>query len=468
MRHELVHLLGNTMNYRKQQRRGMTAVLAMLYLVLFSSLAIGFYTATVTSAQMSSTDQQIGKAYMATESGMDFMRYQLSRVSIPPGTPTTQVINALYTNLQSQLVGTGNMAGQNISLNGNTISIPSSSTGTIKLDSKNDSRFRATITDWAGEIVVKVDGLNGTAGIRRAFSMDFSRTKHTGNIFTFAVASKGQIVASKGAVTSVPGVDPAIATMMSAQPVAGAVTVSGGTIGGDLGVVAGGSASVTSGSVGGSSIPSVILHDHVFQVDPPEFPTLDTSVYRRYAVNNYDSHAGTQSNIYVPPNTNPTFNGNNTVQGIMYIDTPNKVTFNGSFNLKGFIVMATGSSTTDELKFSGNLTMSALPNQPQFDSLRSVSGVAIMAPNAAVNMGGSSSSLKGNIMSNTFNFTGAGDVQIDQGSLITYSPNANAAVFNSSKSIRFSSTGANNQPNTGVTYSTYYTPNAGSYQEVMP
>ena len=83
------------MKQQRRQRQGMTAVLAMLYLVLFSSLAIGFYTATVTSAQMSSTDQQIGKAYVAAESGMDFMRYQLSRVTIPPSTPTTQVINSL-------------------------------------------------------------------------------------------------------------------------------------------------------------------------------------------------------------------------------------------------------------------------------------------------------------------------------------------------------------------------------------
>src|SRR3954447_16587916 len=160
------------MNKRNLKHRGMTAVLAMLYLVLFSALALGFYGATTTSSQMANNDQQIGKAYMAAESGMDFMRYELSRVTIPPGTPSNQVINALYANLQTQMNTSGNLGTQSISMSGNTIEIPGSSSATIKLDANSDNRFRATITDWAGEIVVKVDGLNGSAGVRRAFTMD--------------------------------------------------------------------------------------------------------------------------------------------------------------------------------------------------------------------------------------------------------------------------------------------------------
>src|SRR5262249_30473536 len=149
------------------------------YLVIFSALALGFYAATTTASQMSSSDQNISKAHLAAESGMDFMRYQLSNVHIPPGTPTNQVINSLYANLQTQLNGSSNLAGQTITMNGNTIEIPGATSGTIKLDSGNENRFRSTITDWAGEIVVKVDGQNGGASVARAFTMDFSRQQHT-------------------------------------------------------------------------------------------------------------------------------------------------------------------------------------------------------------------------------------------------------------------------------------------------
>src|SRR4029079_4100632 len=112
------------MNKHKRQPRGMTAVLAMLYLVLFSSLALGFYAATTTSSQIAGTDQQVANAYMAAESGMDFMRHTLSRVSIPTHTPNNQVISSLYTNLRAQLNGTGNLGAQSITLNGNTIEVP--------------------------------------------------------------------------------------------------------------------------------------------------------------------------------------------------------------------------------------------------------------------------------------------------------------------------------------------------------
>src|SRR3954467_3970736 len=59
------------------RRRGLTSMLAMLYLTLFATLAVGFYVSTNTSAQVSSNEQRRYKSLGAAESGMDFMRYQL-------------------------------------------------------------------------------------------------------------------------------------------------------------------------------------------------------------------------------------------------------------------------------------------------------------------------------------------------------------------------------------------------------
>lgn len=456
------------MSYSNRKRAGITAVLAMVYLMIFSALALGFYSATTTSSQMSSSDQNIGKAHLAAESAMDFMRYQLASVHIPPSTPSNQVINSLYTNLQGQLEGTSNLAGQTIAMSGNTIEIPGATGSSIKLDSGNESRFHATITDWAGEIVVKVDGMNGSASVRRAFTMDFSRQQHTTSAFNYAVASRGQVVLKKGIVTSSTGIDPAIATLMSAQVAAGAINVSGGTLGGDLNIITGASATITGGTIGGSSTVSDIIANHLHEVDAPEFPTCDPTVYKPYATN-VNNGAKVQKNIIVKAGTNPKFNAGDTVQGIMYIESPNQVTFNGDFKLQGFIVMESSASTTDGLVFKGNLTMSPLPNNPLFDPLRATSGIAILAPSANVAFTGSSGgTLKGNVIVNSFNFAGASDLSIDQGTIMTLSPNANSAVFNGAKNIRFSATGASNLPKIGVSYSSYYSPNPASYQEVTP
>src|SRR3954447_3559633 len=138
-----------THRMRRPARRGVTALIAMIYLVLISSLALGFYAMTTTSSQLASNDEQTARAYLAAESGMDFMRRQLAKVTVPPTVLPANAINSYYPNLQTLLNGTGNLNGGNISRSGNTISIPA--IGTVKLDPKGTANFQATITDWAGE-----------------------------------------------------------------------------------------------------------------------------------------------------------------------------------------------------------------------------------------------------------------------------------------------------------------------------
>src|SRR3954451_13739685 len=86
-------------NRLTRKRRGLASMLAMLYLVLFSALALGFYAATTTSNEVVSNDKLIAGAQAAAESGMDFMRYQLSLVTIPSGTTATTLQSELYKDL---------------------------------------------------------------------------------------------------------------------------------------------------------------------------------------------------------------------------------------------------------------------------------------------------------------------------------------------------------------------------------
>src|SRR3954452_20069267 len=50
-------------------RRGVVSVLAMLYLIIFATLALGFYTAVTTSAQLANNDERAMGAQIAAESG---------------------------------------------------------------------------------------------------------------------------------------------------------------------------------------------------------------------------------------------------------------------------------------------------------------------------------------------------------------------------------------------------------------
>jgi hypothetical protein len=287
-------------------------------------------------------------------------------------------------------------------------------------------------------------------------------------VFDYAVASKGQIVMAKGAVTSVTGVDPKIATMMSGLGSNGAVKVSGGTIGGDVSTLEGITADITGGTIGGESNLSMIYANHVHEVEEPEWPSFDTSVYKPYATNTW-APGVPLVNLRIPAGTNKKFTGNQTIQGIMYIEAPASIEFQGNVNLQGFIVFENaGSGLTNKLTFSGNITQSPLPNGSQFDGLRATSGVAILAPNTAVRMTGSTDSyLRGNVITETFNFAGSADIQIDRGTLMAMKNASNAVIFNG-KTVKFTATGKGNQPSIGVTYSTFFSPDPTSYQEVAP
>jgi hypothetical protein len=49
---------------------------------------------------------------------------------------------------------------------------------------------------------------------------------------------------------------------------------------------------------------------------------------------------------------------------------------------------------------------------------------------------------------------------------MTYNVTTASAYFHG-KTIKFTGTGANNQPSTGVSYSSYFSPVVSSYQEVL-
>jgi hypothetical protein len=343
----------------------------------------------------------------------------------------------------------------------------------VRLDALGATAFTGTITNWGAGVVVKSAGtFTSSAGttVSRAISMDFTLQPIPTTAFSYAVASAGQVVVSKNSVTGITGVPASVASIMSTSSTAGAITVSGGSVGGQLYVLNGATATFSGGSVSGSSSNATIQADYVHTVPPQNFPIIDTSGFQAYAVNTWASGVGTQQNVYVPPNTNPVIAGNATIQGIMFIASPNTVKFSGNVTLDGFIVFQDNSSaTSDSLTFNGNVTTAALPAGAAFDPLRSISGIGIMAPTAAVTVSGNTTSyVRGNVIADTFTMSGAAQLEIDQGTLMTMSTGSKSTWLNGTKSLTFSGSGQNNQPTEGVSYNQYFAPNQSTYQEILP
>src|SRR5688572_16691099 len=139
------------------RRRGVTSVLAMLYLMLFAALAIGFYATTTSSTTIVSNDRRISQAQAAAESGMDFLRFQLFNVDIPAQPTPTQAWHELTTQLRAALEGTGNLGGMSIHIDSDEMRIPANPDDFIALDAEG-GLFRAQIDNLGQKVRVKVTG----------------------------------------------------------------------------------------------------------------------------------------------------------------------------------------------------------------------------------------------------------------------------------------------------------------------
>ena len=464
-------------NYRKTDRRGITIVITMLFLVLIGTLSLGFYASTTTSMQLAKNDQKGARALLAAESGVLFMRYHLSHVTVTSANDPNQMMTDLYADIQTALASSGNLGTNTIGFTQNngvsTITIPQQAGKCIVIDPTDNSGFAVTITNVGGgaaSIVCKVLGYtgNGTYARDKGVQLTFTRQQNPSTLFSNAVAAKGKIGMSKGALAGITGISPdTIASIMSAKNSNPSFVMSGGTIGGNVGVLDTAYASITGGTVHGtSSVSSMISNGYLAATTAPEFPTFDTTVFAQYATNTY-SNGNTLSNVTIAAGTNPTFNGNATVQGIVYVKSPNKLTFRGNTTLAGFIVFENaGDSSVNQISLSGNFSVANLPAGAQYDSLRAISGIAIMAPTASLNMTGSAdSNFRGNVIVDKFSNGGSADIQFDSGSIVAMSTASDAVSLNG-KTIKWKSTGNFNQPSAGVTYSSKFTPSSGSYLEL--
>jgi hypothetical protein len=434
----------------------------MLYLVLFSALALGFYSATTMSAQISRNERAISEAQHAAESGLQFMRLKLSQLTIPQKTKDADVPAEVYSDLVEILEKSNNLASRPIAASGSTISIPA-----ITLDA--NTRFSATV-QWVNSVGrLTVTGMAGSGpnAVSRRLQVDCVLTEHGPDIFGFGLASQGPIRVKNSGSTMIVGEPDRDASVMSAHPGNGAIVTGSGPIEGKLSVV-GSADQVTlgGGSVAGSNYRPDIMENHVKVVSPPEFPTVDTTVFRSLATNTHVPGKARQKNIRVPAGMGANFSGGDVVEGILYIESPNTVSFSGNAEINGIIVFENKNGPgVNTLDFRGNVSPESIPPGKEFDDVRAVApGIAILAPRAAVTMSGSvDATLTGSLIAHQVTLGGSADVAFKNGSLIALGPQP---VVVGGKVLSFTGTGMVLPPKAGISYSGYLKLSPWTYREV--
>lgn len=468
----------------------------MVYMVIFSALAIGFYAATTTSSQLASNEKSSIAAQVSAESGIQFLRYHLSALDIVAGLRPDQAFEEVFMQLESRLENSPNLDGSRVGYDGMTISIPER--GYVHLDAAKTQRFRITISRAGDKLVANVVGRGGNVSVGRGVEIEFSKAENATDIFNFGVASRGRVLTS-GNSTITGLTDPTKGSILSTnRDSLSPVEIFGKKISGDVSIVTNADVKFGSGvSIGGTSNVTLIRRDHIHKnAREPRFPDIDTIAYeqevvRTFSTTDSDNVITTEvllENIRIPSGSGTkdrplVFGGGARVRGVVYIEGSNVIEFGGNVNIQGVIVTANTAAqpivelvntekvvTNNVLSFTGSVTASPIEDLDpvlyageNWDRIRKLDGAFIIAPTYRVSMWGNFGNVGGSVICAQFQMGGSAEGTIE-GSIIQMRDDVNTSISGSADVV-IASTGTTEYP-PGVTFGHHYTPVYGSYKEV--
>jgi type II secretory pathway pseudopilin PulG len=459
-------------NVTCRNRGGSTLIVSMVFILVFSALATALATMSGANVQIAENHRRLQTTRACAESGLEVIRYWMSKVSISGTTEPSARFSQLANALQNVL----NTAGiTNITpvYNGTTITISN-----VPLSSARGESFTAVLTAIDNN-TVRLDVTGHYKSIDRTLRSNYVFDTRASTVFDFGVASRGPVslvgnvelegvnlqIESNAYIESLN--DLLALTVQGNSHIAGSVKIVNSLAYVDL---QGGKA-----GIGGATGEEATQPPYVtYNAPATEFPEMVPEQFESYVTTILDpnmstSEDATLENIRIPANTNPTFSGHATLKGVLYIETPNVVTFTGTTDVTGIIV-GDGDETDDSganvISFQGNVNswpVTELPQEPQYEGLHDQIGTFVIAPGFRVTFGGSFEALSGAIAANGIAFFGNAGGTIN-GSIINYSDTEMTLSGNSD--LYFNRSGLSEVP-AGFVPELVLRYDASSYREII-
>ena len=394
-------------------RRGSVVMLTMIFLVLFTTLALAFTASTNLNLKQAHNYAHMQEAQMAAEGGLGYMVSLLGAQSLPAAAAEEDLLLAVANATAAAMDGSANMGGEQVSFDGATIRTPS-----IPCQAGQGS-FRAEIVqDEGGDLWLTITG--AWQGVSRQVVIRLEPQTQSSKAFDYGIASKGKIrIGGNGTVVGVNDrheADILSATFSDDE----AVAISGSsTLDGDIATANPDSHVSFTGSptiAGTSDSGQFDQYVHI-GIGEVEFPEVDTGVFEGLAGNTLAAGADLSSdmvleNVRIPAGTNPKFTAGVTIRGVLYVEQPNEVSFAGHVNIQGVIATADageGAYNANSISFNGSVSsqgVETLPDQPSFAAIRQMPGSMLLAPGFGVEFNGSFDCLNGAIACDKFTMTG--------------------------------------------------------------
>ncbi len=423
-------------------RQGSVLILSLIFIVMISALAIGLATMSRSNVQTAENLQKLADTRACAESGLDVIRYWMSKVEMSGTIEPTQRFGVLASQLQS-ILSAADITNIVPVVSGSTITMSD-----VTLNTSRNEKFSAVLTKLSDtNVQLDVTGYEGS--ITRTIRSQFVYDVRANNVFDFGVASRGQVhlsgnIEMEGANIAIESNayiqtdrSPALEIIGNSQ-IAGTVELTSSSV---LVNLQGGQASI--GGVTGVAATQPPYTK--YGVAPSEFPEMHPEDFFDYATNVLPAGANlsasvTYDNLRIPAGMNPNFTGHPTLRGIIMIETPNVVRFTGGVDMMGIIVTNGDQAfdpdpadpTSPQIYFGGqvnSLPVDELPVLPQFNGLHDKTGTFMVAPGFRTTIGGGFTTISGAIAANGVQVSGNTGGVIN-GSIINYSQHPMALTGN--------------------------------------
>ncbi len=411
-------------NFIHLKRRCSVLVIAMIFIVVFSALAISMATISGVNTQIASNQHKIGCARASAESGMEVQRYWLAPVMMPSSTPPESYLSTIIAYIQNDL------ADNSIS---NITLYYDGSISAVSLDSLTGQSFSGQLSIDPGDLyTLNVYSTGGNGEITRTIKVSFDIEPYEHPIFNYGLATKGPLT-----YTGNPTMTAVNEAWEADLYIESSGSLTAMTIGGNCnlaGEVEIGNAAATA-DFGGDVIiaedhDQTAIDNHVhIGAGMVEFPTPDTDHFLPFATGDVidsttdlSTYDNTLINCSIAAGTNPLFPKSVTIKGILFIESPNIITFSQNVGLEGIIVGDgdLANPGTDRIDILGNFASSTYPVGMEFDAIRNEDGSSIVAPGFAMSFQGNFSTLEGVVAVSGVSFTGNVNAWI-KGTIINYS-----------------------------------------------
>lgn len=403
-------------------RNGSALITCMLVIAIVSTMAVAMAGISGANLKIADNQREGNRAFANAESGLEVMRYWLSRVRIPSSTPESEYLTTVIAHVQADLLAN---AAESLAVNSDG-SIPP-----VVFDPMTGQFFRgqwSTHTSDPKILKIAVTGASGTAS--RTVTVNYRIEPYRFPIFNYGMATKGPLVLSRNAGF-------AAATLgweadLYVESASSLIAV-------DIGMHADFAGDIDIGNPNANISGDATVAGGVENLeseDRPEFPVPDVNDFRQYATgpvidSGSDLSTSTLTNAVIAAGTNPTFTAANlAIQGILFIEAPNVVTFQKNVTLQGMIV-ADGdvdSPGTNQInigdpsdpKIPSNFSSGPYPAGAEFDALRQKEGSCVLAPGFKVAFWKNFSAINGVIAASGLYFDKNSNAAV-KGTLINYS-----------------------------------------------